>query len=383
MRTIAHIDMDAFFASVEQLDFPELRGKPVVVGGNPFKGRGVVSSASYEARKYGIRSAMSSKRAYRLCPHAIFIKPRFARYEQMFWHIAKIMLKFTPAVELASIDEAYIDLTGTERLWGDPVKTAMKIKRAILDKTGLVASVGVAPNKMLAKMASESGKPDGFVVIRPEDVRKFLDPLPVDAIPGVGEKFTENLSKLGIRKIGDVLNFSENVLISIFGKAGSFLYYAALGQDDRPVKMEHTRKSISHESTFDEDIEDIDELRRKLLTICDHIAERMLKERMLGRTITLKIRQWDFYTSTRSTTLAIPTRSNKIIFKNAYSLLKKLPRAPIRLLGVSISHLIPSGENPEELFRTSLPEDEKLMKAISEIREKYGTLCIRRGFEIE
>ncbi len=382
MRYIAHIDMDAFFASVEQMDHPEYRGKPVVVGGNPFKGRGVVSSASYEARRYGIRSAMPIRKAYRLCPFAVFLRPRFHRYEQVFWQIAGIFFRFTPSVELASIDEAYIDLTGTQRLHGDPVETALRIKRTIRDEVGLTASVGVAPNNMLAKMASERGKPDGFVVIRQEEVRDFLNPLPVTALPGIGEKFAEQLGRLGIHKIEDVLNFPENLLIRIFGKAGSFLYHSALGIDDTPVRTTHERKSLSHEHTFDRDVDEIDRLQQELLLLCDRVAERMLEYNIVGRTVSIKVRYADFTTITRSTTLATPTRSNRKIFECAHALLKSAPKGKIRLLGVSVSHLTPFPEAPLDLFRREGEPDESLMKAIAEIRKKYGTYGIVRGFEV-
>ncbi|RKZ32805.1 DNA polymerase IV, partial [bacterium] len=191
---IVHIDMDAFFCSVEQLDRPELRGKAVIVGGNPFQGRGVVSSASYEARRYGVHSAMPSKQAYRLCPNAIFLRPRFKRYEQFAERIFKLLEEYTPLVEPASIDEAYIDLSGTKSLFGDPVDTARKIKHRIKNDIGLPVSVGVAPNKLLAKIASDSGKPDGLVVVREDQISDFMEPLPIKALPGVGSKFVEKLN---------------------------------------------------------------------------------------------------------------------------------------------------------------------------------------------
>ncbi len=383
MRVIAHIDMDAFYASVEQLDRPELRGKPVIVGGDPFKGRGVVSAASYEARKYGVRSAMPIKKAYRLCPHAVFLRPRFQRYEQISRQIREILLRFSPLVEFASIDEAYVDLTGTQRLFGDPVETARRIKRTIKKETGLTASVGVAPNKMLAKIASDFGKPDGFVVVPPERVREFLDPLPVSALPGVGKKFEEKLLRIGIRRVGDVLRFPRELFVRLFGKAGDALFSLALGEDQSPVVPERERKSISVERTFEVDIADAHTLRRRLLLLCDKLAERLLAEGLVGRTVTLKVKYADFRLVTRSETLSSPTRSAKRIFETAAKLFERTTPAPIRLLGVGLSNLSPSQKNPPELFSDSDEVDEKLLEALAKIREKYGDDGIVRAFVLE
>ncbi len=383
MRYIAHVDMDAFFAYVEQLDRPELRGKPVIVGGNPFRGRSVVSSASYEAREYGVHSGMPVRRAYSLCPHAVFVYPRFYRYEQLFWQVAKILLRFSPAVELASIDEAYIDLSGTERLFGNPVETAYQIKLDIRKELGLVASVGIAPNKLLAKIASDSSKPDGFLSIDQKNIREFLDPLPVCVLPGVGKKFTESLACLGIHTIADVLRFSENSLMRIFGKAGSSLYQLALGNDDSPVKTGHMRKGISNERTFDVDISSPTGIRQELLLLCDHLASRMAEEKIVGRTITLKVRYSDFTTITRSHTIPAPTRSHRKIYQSAISLLKNTPKQPVRLLGISVSNISPASEAELDLFEKEAIVDEKLLRAIMEIRSKYGELGIVRAFDVE
>jgi len=383
MRVIAHIDMDAFFASVEQLDFPELRGKPVVIGGSPFAGRSVVSSASYEARKFGIRSAMPINRAYRLCSHAVFRNPRFHRYEQLFWQISKILLRFSPAVELASIDEAFIDLTGTERLSGDPVETARRIKNEIRDETRLVASIGIAPNKVLAKIASELGKPNGFIVVTRDKVRDFLDPLPVNMLFGIGAKFAEKLEQIGIHKVADVLKFNESVLQRLFGKSGSYLYRISMGIDDSEVTINHQRKSIGAERTFEKDIIDRAELRQKLILICDNVAQRMVEEKLAGRTITLKARYSDFSTLTRSNTLATPIRSHRKMLDCAYALLKRIHGGALRLLGVSMSNLSPALDVQKTLLHEKLAEDEALMRTIVEIREKFGTYGIVRGFELD
>ena len=380
-RVIVHIDMDAFFASVEQLDNPELRGRPVIVGGNPFKGRSVVSSASYEARKYGVHAAMPIRRAYKLCPHAVFIRPRFARYEQVSRQIMEILLRFSPLVEPASIDEAYIDLTGTERLFGDPAETALRIKREIKERTGLTASVGVAPNKMVAKIASDKDKPDGFCVVKPNEVKDFLAPLPVTAIPGVGDVLASKLKKLGIETIGDVQKFPREVFKSVFGRGGEELYDMCMGIDNRPVEPPKERKQLSFERTFEKDIKDRKILRQKLLLIADHIAERLSKRELVARTVTLKVRFHDFSMITRSQTLNLPTRSHEIISETAEKLLDKVPRVPIRLLGISVSNLSPLAGRPAEIF-VDTQRAEKLIDALIAIRDKYGYTSIKRAFEL-
>ncbi len=381
MRTIVHIDMDAFFASVEQLDRPELRGKPVVVGGDPFKGRNVVSSASYEARAYGIHAAMSTRHAYRLCPQATFLNGRFARYEQFSRRIFEIMLKFSPAVEPASIDEAFVDLTGTEKLFGDPIETAKKIKEEIKFKVNLPVSVGVAPNKLLAKIASEERKPDGFFVIKENEIRSFLDPKPLSIIPGIGPKLSEQLAGFGFVLIGDVLKYSLKEFVKTLGGSGRELYQLVQGIDDRPVKSPEERKQISQERTFDSDISDFGLLKWKLLLLCDRIAERLLKRQIVGRTITLKVKFSDMKSITRSETIDFPTRSNKLIYDIAEKLLINVQKRNIRLLGISISNLVPSVDWDSQLFNVD-SKSEDLVKLMLDIREKHGYDRIVRAFEI-
>jgi len=381
LRTIVHIDMDAFFASVEQLDRPELSGKPVVVGGDPFKGRNVVSSASYEARAYGIHAAMPTRHAYRLCPQATFLKGRFARYEQFSRRIFEIMLKFSPAVEPASIDEAFVDLTGTEKLFGDPIETAKKIKEEIKVNVNLPVSVGVAPNKLLAKIASEEMKPDGFFVIKENEIRSFLDPKPLSIIPGIGPKFSEQLAGLGFVLIRDVLKYSLKEFVKTLGGSGRELYQLVQGIDDRPVKPPEERKQISQERTFDSDISDFGLLKWKLLLLCDRIAERLLKRQIVGRTIALKVKFSDMKSITRSETIDFPTRSNKLIYDIAEKLLINVQKRNIRLLGISISNLVPSVDWGSQLFNVD-SKSEDLVKLMLDIREKHGYDRIVRAFEI-
>jgi DNA polymerase IV len=382
-KIIVHIDMDAFFASIEQLDRPELKGKPVVVGGSPFQARTVVSSASYEARKFGIRSAMPTKMAYRLCPSAIFVHGRFQRYEQIFWIIAKIFLRYSPAVELASIDEAYIDLTGTERLFGDPIETARDIKRAVVAETGLSCSVGVAPNKLLAKIASDNCKPDGFLIIDPNEIDKFLLPKKVEILPGVGKKFVEKLNALGIYTVADVLKFPESSLTTIFGMAGGSIHRLARGLDDSAVESHYSRKSISVERTFETDIGDFDTINKKLIKIVDNLATKLIEERIVGRTVTIKLRYGDFSTHTSSQSFPAPTRSTRQILDCAISLYNKSEKKPLRLLGVSISNITPATATPTDLFNERDSKCEKLFETIVELKSKFGKTGIVRGFEVE
>ena len=379
-RIIIHIDMDAFFTSIEQLDNPELRGKPVVVGGNPFVSRTVVSSASYEARKYGIHSAMPMRQAFRLCPSAIFIRPRFKRYEHITRQIFSILTNYSPLVELASIDEAYIDLTGTEKLFGEPIDTAMGMKQRIYDEIGLVASVGLAPNKFLAKMASESEKPDGFVVIKQENIREFLDPLPIEALWGIGPKSAEHLRHIGIHKVESLLPFDFDTLKAMFGKAGEMLYNLVRGIDDTPVEPYSRRKSISIERTFSQDLNRWETIRKTILALSDKLAERMAREKIIGRTITVRVRYPDFTTITRSKTSTIPAGLPRKIYSEASKLIHpEVVGKKIRLLGIGLSNLSPANRKMASLFDNEYARDEKLLDAILEIKNKFGSDKIFRA----
>src|ERR1019366_6628448 len=299
--TIIHVDMDAFYASVEQRDHPDLRGKPVIVGG--FKGRGVVSAASYEARKFGVHSAMPISIARRLCPQGIFLPVRMQHYADIGRQIRTIFLSFTPLVEPLSLDEAFLDVHGCEGLFGPVPEIARKIKHRVRAETGLIASVGVAPNKYLAKLASDFGKPDGFVVLPPDQVTAFLRPLPIGRIWGVGAKGEKRLHDMGIRTIGQIAALPEKVLIDRFGEMGRHIWQLAHGQDDRTVVADREAKSVSTETTFAHDIGDRAILRVWLLDLVAHLASRLRHEGIWARTIDVKMRSSDFRTVTRSTTL--------------------------------------------------------------------------------
>jgi DNA polymerase IV len=379
--TILHVDMDAFYASVEQRDHPGLRGKPVIVGG--IHGRGVVSAASYEARKFGVQSAMPTSTARRLCPHGVFLPVRMKHYAEVARQIRAIFLSFTPLVEPLSLDEAYLDVHGCEGLFGPAPDIARQIKNRIQVALGLVASVGVAPNKYLAKLASDYGKPDGFVVLPHAGVTEFLTPLPVSRIWGVGAKGEKRLHALGIRTIGQIAALPEKTVIDHFGEMGRHIWQLANGQDDRTVVPDREAKSISTETTFAHDLCDRSILRVCLLDLVDHLASRLRHEGVWARTIDLKIRSSDFRTRTRSTTLAEATHLTNAIWKAAANLFdRSLSREllPVRLLGVGASKLTRQPTLQGNLFEEGVHERESALdQTIDSIRAKFGTGSIQRG----
>ena len=384
-RAIIHIDMDAFYASVEQRDRPSLRGKPVIVGALPYggKGRGVVSAASYEARKYGIHSAQPISKAYRLCPDGVFLPVRGRRYQEVSERLMALFREYTPLVEPVSLDEAFLDMTGTARLRGSPRKCALEIKARILQQECLTASVGIGPNKLIAKIASDLEKPNGFVVVHTRAICQFLEPLPVNRLWGIGRKTESILHTLGIRTIGQLSRFSESVLESHLGKMGVYLKKAAQGQDENPVLPYRTCKSISHETTFSRDEADPDVLRKTVLRLSEKVGYRMRKKKMRGRTVTLKVRTADFSTMIRHTTLRSATHSERIIFQTAFELFEKVDcrGQPIRLLGVGVTHLENTDRDAQiELF--CQPEDEResrLIRAVDGIRRRFGEDVIGKG----
>jgi DNA polymerase-4 len=379
--TILHIDMDAFYASVEQRDHPELRGKPVIVGG--VKGRGVVCAASYESRKFGVHSAMPISAARRLCPQGIFLPVRMSHYAEIGRQIRAIFLSFTPLVEPLSLDEAFLDVHGCESLFGPAQEIARQIKNRIRAETGLIASVGVAPNKYLAKLASDFGKPDGFVVLSPDKVTEFLSPLPVSRIWGVGAKGEKRLHDAGIRTIGQIAALPEKVLSDRFGEMGRHIWQLANGLDDRNVVPDREAKSVSTETTFAQDIGDRSVLRVWLLDLVDHLASRLRREGIWARTIDLKIRSSDFRTVTRSTTLTEATNLTNVIWKAAADLFERsLTREllPVRLLGVGATKLTREPIVQGDLFDEQRHErQEALDKTIDTIRGQFGTGSIQRG----
>jgi DNA polymerase-4 len=381
-RAILHVDMDAFFAAIEVLDNPELRGKPVVVGGAPEK-RGVIAAASYEARKYGIHSAMSSFRAAKLCPHAIFMKPRGRRYAEISRRIFDIFRTYTPLVEPISIDEAFLDVTGCQQLFGDAVTIGRQIKDRIRDEVGLVASVGVAPNKFLAKLASDLDKPDGFRIIKENEAEALLAELPVGRLWGIGKKSQQTLAKLGVQKIKDLFTLPREKLEAHFGIHTAKLLALAKGIDNRPVVTDREAKSIGAETTFPKDISETDTLCAHIDRLVERISKSLRKDRFLAHTIQLKARYADFTTVTRAVTLASPTCSTKEIQQAARELLlERLGRKgrPLRLIGVSLSNLVPREEEPGELFEDHTKEQaEKVDRILDALQKKFGSKVIRRG----
>lgn len=382
VKCIIHLDMDAFYPAVEILDNPELKGKPVIVGGS--SKRGVVSSASYEARKFGVHSAQPIAKALNLCPRGVFLPVRMERYREMSGRIFEIFKRFTPLVEPLSIDEAFLDITGTERLLGDPVYVAKKIKRKVFNETGLTVSAGVAPSKFIAKIASDMDKPDGFTVVSHDKINDFLDPLPVSKMWGVGKVTLEKLGRYNIKTFYDLRIFPIETLERIFGKNGPRMHFLAMGIDDRSVETEHEIKSIGHELTFPEDIHDIESAEEKIFALAIKTGKRMRNKHVAGKTVTLKVKYNDFKQVTRSQTLDLHTDDGMIIYQTAKKLLEKTDtgRRPVRLLGVSMSGLEQGVKNSQlSLF---LKDDKtkkakNLNKAIDSLQDKFGLKSIQPG----
>ena len=338
VRWILHIDMDAFFASVEQLDNPELRGKPIIVGGQSC--RGVVSTCSYEARKFGVHSAMPTVEARRLCPHAEFLPGRMWRYKEVSCEIMRIFGEETPVVEQLSIDEAFLDVTGMERLCGDVRNIGWRIKERIKNEIGLTCSVGLAPNKFLAKMASDLQKPDGFTIITHEKARDFIAPLPVTKIFGIGSAAKNTLLQYGIATIGQLAKADKSIVQKVFGKNADKVQLLAQGLDDRPVVPETAPKSIGRETTFEKDLFTFDECKAAILELSGQTGFRLRKKGYSGRTVTLKVKFKDFKTITRSISSEGDISCDEEIFALAVKLLQGVSyQNGVRLLGVTVSHL--------------------------------------------
>jgi len=386
LRTILHVDMDAFFASVEQLDEPSLRGKPILVGGTGK--RGVVAAASYEARAFGCRSAQPTAVALRLCPHAIIVKPSGSRYREISRAVFEILGSFSPLVQPISVDEAFVDVTGSAGLFGDGVTIARTIRARVLGETGLTASVGVAPNKFLAKLASDLDKPDGLTVIEPGRVFEILDPLPVSRLWGVGAASESRLARLGLRTIGDIRRTDERTLVANLGTTGAHLSRLSRGEDDRPVRSDRGAKSISHERTFGDDLADPEAVRAVLLGQVDDVARRLRAHDRLAGTVTLKIRYGDFETITRSGSVSAAIgratgRTDELwsVASSIFDAWADTSFRPVRLIGMAASNLSTPGSAVQMgLFEAETDEKRaRVDEATDAIRAKFGEGAIRRA----
>jgi len=378
--------MDAFYASIEQLDHPEYKGRPVIVGADPKagKGRGVVAACSYEARKFGIRSALPISRAWKLCPQGVYVRPRMNRYVEVSQQVMDVFRRYTDLVEPLSIDEAFLDITGSLALLGPADEIARSIKKAIREATGMTASVGLAPNKFLAKIASDLKKPDGLVVLQEDDVDQFLRDLPISRLWGVGPKTEARLHEMGFRTIGQLASASRESLVRTLGSLGEHLYQLSHGKDDRQVVPDWERKSVGTETTFDEDTDDRDLLLRTILELSDHVAERLRKDEYRARKVTLKLRYSNFSTHTKQHSLDRLIQTGDEIAAVARQLFSQFPlNRKIRLIGVSAGDLHRGREDPEQLtlFATSNPK-EKLGHAVDAIKEKFGIDSLRRGSQL-
>ena len=374
-RAIVHVDMDAFYASIEQRDRPELRGRPVVVGADP-RGRGVVSAASYEARRYGVRSAMPIGRAARLCPHAAFLPVDMDRYRRVSAEIMAILDDFSPLVEVVSVDEAFVDLTGTRALLGEPVETVRAIKARIRRATGLTASAGLAANKFVAKVASDLEKPDGLVVVPPGREAQFLAPLGVDRLWGVGRATADALGALGVTRIGQLQRMAPEALARRFGKSGAVLHALAHGRDDRPVQPFTPAKSIGAETTFGVDCRDPARLLETLRSHAERIARELRRDRLAAGRVTLKLRFGDFRTVTRASS-GEPTQDGLEIYRRAAALLEReRVHEAVRLIGISASALGPAATGQLPLLDPAALRRERLASAVDRIAERFGERAV-------
>jgi len=379
-RAILHVDMDAFYASVEQRDRTELAGQPVVVGGAG--GRGVVAAASYEARRFGVHAAMPMREALKRCPHAVVVRPRMKRYSEVSHQVFEVFREFTDLVEGLSLDEAFLDVTGSQALLGTPEQMAREIKARIRARTGLTASVGVSHNKLLAKLASGMAKPDGLMVIRPGDVTATLDPLPVRRLIGIGPKTAARLEEQGIFTLGQLRRAPDAELWPLLRRETRTFRDRATGVDDRPVVSDAPEKQISSEETFDADIRDHQELQERLAQLADRTTARLRARQFKAGMVSVKIRRRDFETYTRQRSFNPPTQETRLIAQVASDLLgrwlEEQPRAAVRLLGVGVSDLAP--EQQLDLFATpDIAEARQLDDALDRIHGRFGDDAIHRG----
>lgn len=381
-RAILHVDMDQFFAAIAVLDDPSLKGKPVLVGGGG--PRGVLSTASYEARKFGCRSAMPTAVAMRLCPHAVLVKVPGDRIREMSGKLFDILDRVSPLVQPLSCDEAFIDVTGSQRLLGEPRVIARQIKQQIRDELSLAASVGVAPNKFLAKLASDLEKPDGLTVIdpEPEAIQARLDPLPIARMWGVGPATEAGLARRGVRTFADLRRLTEDQLQRDAGEDASHLYRLSRGIDERPVVPAREAKSVGHEQTFREDLKDAEHVRAIMLTQAEDVARRLRHKQLLARGVTVKIRYGDFQTITRSSTLDRPTDLTDELYHAALSLFNKWARAsfqPVRLIGVSAGPLTHEDTQADLFVDPHREKQKQVEQTLDRIKDRFGKRAVHRG----
>jgi DNA polymerase-4 len=384
-RTLLHVDLDAFYASVEQRDRPELRGRPVVVGWNAR--RGVVCAASYEARKFGVRSAMPMVQAMKLCPQAVVLMPRMRHYGEVSEKFFEILGRYSPLVEGLSLDEAFLDVTGEERLFGDGRAIAQSIKAAVRGELSLVASVGVAPAKLVAKIASDIGKPDGLVVVAQDGVRSFLAPLPVERLWGVGEVMQRSLATIGVRKVADVCEVGRAALAArIGGDAAERLEALARGDDERPVEPDRAQVSMGSEDTFEEDVHDREELGIAILAQADRACARARASDLRARIVVLKVKYGDHSLVTRRTTLERATADGRVVGRTAVKLLDEVPaveRRGVRLTGVSLAGLGDEAAPRQLGFDEADAErGERLGATLDEVRARFGTAAVQRAVHL-
>jgi DNA polymerase-4 len=383
IRAVLHVDMDAFYASVEQHDDPTLVGKPLIVGG--VAGRGVVAAANYEVRKYGVHSAMPMSTALRLCPQAVCVRPRMQRYKEVSDQVFGVFHEITPLVQGLSLDEAFLDVTGSQELFGDSVAIARRIKARIREVTGLTASVGVATNKLVAKIASDLNKPDGLTIVPDERLREVLDPLSVRRLPGLGRKTGTKVEALGIQTLGELRAAPDSLLRPLFGRYTQRVRERAAGIDDRPVIPEHDEKSLSAEDTFAQDIGDPRVLHAELTRLAELACERLRRKQLTAGCIGVKIRRADFVTFTRQRAVAPATHDGRTIANVARELfarwLAEASGAKLRLLGVVLTDLSPASQLG--LFEDSPPHTTRLDAALDEARARFGSGVLRRGNTIK
>jgi DNA polymerase IV len=382
MRTYFHVDMDAFFVSVEELFDPSLKGKPVVVGGRPNE-RGVVSAASYAARKFGVHSAMPLRTAYKLCPHAIFVDGHPDRYRDYSHKVYDVLTGFTPLVEMASVDEAYLDITGTERLYGPPLRAADILHERMKQATKLNCSIGISASRMVAKVSSDQAKPNGILWVMPGLESQFLAPLDVRKVPGVGKVTEKNLHQLGIRKVGDLAKLDDDFLEERFGKWGLALAGKSRGQDaggwyDTEIGEEAGPKSISHEHTFNEDTANLDQLESTLARLSEMVGRRLREHKLEARTLQLKLRYSDFSTITRAHTPPRATQLDTEIFEEIRELFRRnwKPGATVRLLGVHVSGWADGDEQMDLLGEDQHQRWKQTMAAADRLRDKFGEKAV-------